>query len=494
MTKRDWLFVLLTSIGLVLSFPPFITGFCALVALVPLFMLLNNRTYRQAFWLGYLVGFILTVATLYWVTLPTVAGGVALMIFLPAYFAVFTVAYSFFHRQWGDRALWLVPFLWTGWEWVRSLGELAFPWLSLGYTQSYYIPLIQFAAFTGVYGVSFWIVLVNVLLYFLINSRHKTKTALRYALAMGLTILAPLWYGYHVLPKEKPAADITVALLQGNVDPFIKWDRAYAESSFAIYHRLAGQTARQHPQLVIWPETAAPCYLKHNMIYRPLVHGLTDSLAIPMLIGAPDYLYHGDQKEVIYFNSAFLFHPGSQTIESYNKIHLVPFSERLPFIKYFPVLKKVDIGNADFSYGTEYNTFTVPQGKFAVLICFESIFPELVRALANQGCDFLVNITNDGWFGRTAGPYQHAQMAVFRAIENRISIARCANTGVSMVVDPYGRTGQRTAIFLEAGLVAAVPRKGPRSFFSRYGDIFSRMCAGFSLCALVAGLAGGFKK
>jgi len=175
-------------------------------------------------------------------------------------------------------------------------------------------------------------------------------------------------------------------------------------------------------------------------------------------------------------------------LQEYSKMHLVPFSERLPFQGVFPFLKGLNFGQADFSPGTEYSLFHIGEEKFAVLICFESIFPNLVREFARRDVGFLVNITNDAWFGKTSAPFQHARIAVFRAIENRLGIARCANTGVSMFVDPYGRVSGETAIYTRGISIGKVGSSQEKTFYSRYGDVFARIC-----CVLSAGwLLTGF--
>ena len=196
------------------------------------------------------------------------------------------------------------------------------------------------------------------------------------------------------------------------------------------------------------------------------------------------------------YNSAFLFSPGETTLQRYNKINLVPISERVPFRDALPFLGRIkwevletgDWGQAFFSRGKEWTVFRHPKGAFSVLICFESIFPDLVRKFVRRGARFLVNITNDAWFGRSSAPYQHARAVVFRAVENRIAIARSANTGVSMFVDPYGRTFQTTGIFHPALLIGSLPLRTEETFYTRYGNLFSLGCIVTSVLVLGLGL------
>jgi apolipoprotein N-acyltransferase len=212
------------------------------------------------------------------------------------------------------------------------------------------------------------------------------------------------------------------------------------------------------------------------------VQNTCDELNTPLLVGTNDYGVQPDGS-IEYYNSAFLFTPHGGYPTIYNKIHLVPFSEKLPYDEYLGITKRIQLGQSDFSNGKELTIFRIPQGSFATLICFESVYPGLVREFVNRGVNFLVNITNDGWFGKTHGPFQHARIAVFRAIENRIAIARCANTGISMFIDPYGRVKKPTRIYLRDLIVDSIPLKGKkvggwntRTFYARYGDWFAQVC------------------
>jgi len=193
------------------------------------------------------------------------------------------------------------------------------------------------------------------------------------------------------------------------------------------------------------------------------------------LTGSPDYAHLGGE-EYQYFNSAFFFVPGRTEVQRYSKMRLVPFSEKIPYDEKVYLLRKINFGESDFTPGRDYTLFRHPQGKFAVLICFESIFPQLAREFHLRGADFLVNITNDGWFGKTPAPYQHAQIAIFRAIENRMSIARCANTGVSMIIDPFGRVSNKTPIFVREGVVADLSLWKQTTFYTRRGEWLSWAC------------------
>jgi apolipoprotein N-acyltransferase len=240
------------------------------------------------------------------------------------------------------------------------------------------------------------------------------------------------------------------------------------------------EAAEKKVDLIIWPETASPCYLTHEPFYFNMVQSLAESLDTPLIVGSNEYQVLGYNKYV-YYNSAFFFTPAHNFPEAHYKLQLVPFSERIPFSDKIHVLDKIELGTADFSPGQEFIIFNHAKGKFATLICFEIIFPNLVREFVKRGAEFLVNITNDAWFGKTHGPFQHARIAVFRAIENRIGIARCANTGISMFVDPYGRTFNSTPLYVRKKVVGQISLRDEKTFYSAYGDWFAMGCSFFSL-------------
>ncbi|UCE05177.1 MAG: apolipoprotein N-acyltransferase [bacterium] len=272
----------------------------------------------------------------------------------------------------------------------------------------------------------------------------------------------------------------------------MKWDDEFLEDNLRIYKELTLEANKSKPQLVIWPETAVPDYLRISNLYLANIRQLLSEINVPLITGAPDFKYFPDQTYLTY-NGVFLLTPHRPNFQVYHKIQLVPFGERVPFTETFPFLKdfleSLEMGEGNFSPGENIVSFNIPIAcqnselksnqakrdriKGPVIICFESLFPELVRKFILKGADILIIITNDAWFKRSAAPYHHAQMAVFRAIENRVSIARCANTGVSLFVDPYGRTLQSSPIFQKRHLIQDIPLRTETSFFTRHGNIFT---------------------
>lgn len=225
--------------------------------------------------------------------------------------------------------------------------------------------------------------------------------------------------------------------------------------------------------MVVWPETAVPVYAKHTPGWVDSLSALARRSGSHLLTGFPDYQLTGEGPR--YYNSAMLVSPAGTVVGEYRKIHLVPFGEMIPFEDRLAFLRNVNFGEGDFSPGETYDVFDVGGRRFGVAICFESIYPDLVRKFVRNGSDFIVNITNDEWFGRSAGPHQHAEMAVMRSVENRVGLARCANTGISMLVDPFGRVTDRTGLFTREVLTGQLRLAKPGTPYSRWGYTFDMM-------------------
>ncbi len=476
-----------TGIIIALSLPPFKTGFLAFGALIPFFLLLEDNSLGQAFRWGYAVGLSIDIFCLYWIGWVTVPGMLGAFLILPLYTALYAVIHVLLIRTFHANAYLLLPFVWTTIEYLQSLGETAFPWVYLGYTQSYYQSLIQYVDITSVYGVSFWIVLINVLIY---AGYKRFQHPLTIAAITLFVFLIPLVHGIVKLNHRTPPSEtITVGLIQGNIDPFEKWNRQREEIHFAIYDSLTQEAFKQDPDLMIWPETATSSYLRYDYNFIKRIRSWVDSTDVPLIAGSVDFEHLESGYE--YYNAALLFEPDEYEIQHYRKNMLVPFSERVPYKHYFPfnVLKNLlydmKLGIGDYARGGNYSLLRSPvygdSISVAVPICYESVFPDYVSNQVQQGANLIAIITNDAWFGRTSAPYQHAQIAVFRAIENRKSIARAANTGISCFIDPYGFVSDSTPIFTTTQIVQEIGLYQGQTFYSRYGNVFALICLVFTL-------------
>jgi apolipoprotein N-acyltransferase len=471
----SFLLSLLSGVLLFLSFPKFNSGFLIWVALAPLLIALKGKNLRVSFALGLATGLTFFLGLLYWINIFSTAGLIILCLCSGFYVAIFCLGLNFIRMRSGVSEIILAPFLWTALEYLRSLGLLGFPWGSLAYAQYGNLPLIQVASFTSVYGVSFLIVLVNAVL---------AKGRLRNFLFLAVIFIPLLLYGRKTLSQALPGESLKVGLIQGGIPQEKKWEAEFLDTTIKLYHqKTLGLALAEEPLLIIWPETTIPGYLEENEELRTKVARIARESQVYLIAGSPSFDLAGR-----YYNSAFLISPQGEIEEEYRKIHLVPFGEFIPFKRFLPFIEKAVVGVSDFSPGGEYTVFNLPRAKFSVIICFEDIFPSLVRNFVREGAQFMVNITNDAWYKRTSAPYQHATMAVFRAVENRVSLVRAANTGVSSFIDPYGRIERNTEIFVSEALARKVLLPRHQTFYTRYGDIFSYFCLGLSTIFLLGSL------
>ncbi|MFC1568603.1 apolipoprotein N-acyltransferase [bacterium] len=481
MTRFDFGLIALTGFALILSFPPFLGGPVAMVALIPLLHFVGGKSARIAFVGGYLIGFIWTVGTLYWIGWATIAGFLGAAIYIPIFIGFLTCLLNWLIHLRGHSVLWFTPFLWTGMEIIQSSGVMGFPWNQLANSQTIMIPFIQFASIFGSYGIGFWVVLINVILFWLIKGFGKNQRTIVLISSLILVLSAPYIYGQHVLKKrDLQGATINIALVQGNIDPYKKWTPSFVDSNFVVYQRLTKMAEIHSPDLIVWPETATPCYLRYRFHYLSEVKSIAKYMNCPIITGSPDYEWNKQGKAITY-NASLLIHPESPLIQRYYKKHLVPFSERVPLVDKLPFFYRwlssinLDVGN--YAPGDSTYVFTVNRKKekpfrFGSAICFDSAFPLHVQELVKKGAQFLIIMTNDAWFGHTSGPYQHAQLAVIRAIETRRWVVRCANTGISGFIDPWGRYQQKSDFQKEALLHQKIFLKNNKTFFVRYGHIF----------------------
>lgn len=475
-------------------FWPYRTGFVAFFVLVPFLAYSGLRDGRGKYLLNsFIFGFCYFMGSLYWIamldkeqiTIPWLRLPAALL--LSVYLALFMLLSGFMIRRLTRLG---VPFaigvalVWGGVEYLRSLGPLGFPWSSLGYSMTPYIGIVQLAALIGTYGLSAWLALINGLLAsFLLSGRRLTL------FAALLAFVVPAAAGHLMLAGAEPEAGrVRLALIQPNINGSVKWDQAFRDSTMKLLEDMTVEAPES--RMVVWPETAVPFYIRHDAREFAGLKLLAVRKRSYLLVGLPDYVR--SQGRVRFYNSAMMLTPEGDPAGEYRKIHLVPFGEMFPFEDRFEILRKINFGEGDFSPGTDHTVFEVDGLRFGVAICFESIYPGLVREFVGRGANAIVNITNDEWFGPSLGPYQHAQMAVMRAVEFRIGVARCANTGISMFVDPYGRVTSRTEIFTRTTLAGDLSTGTGSSYYLRVGKVLEvgMLLVGLGLTVLSFALPG----
>ena len=516
-----------SGLFLPLSFPKSDLGLLAWIALVPLHWALDGKSKTQAFWIGWLSGTIAFTGMMAWVvTAMNTYGKVplvisyGLMMLLTAYLGLYVGLYSagavWFRTLIPRYGLFAVPCLWVTLELIRTYVLSGLPWGLLGYSQYRQIEMIQIADHMGVYGVSFLIVLVNVALAEFLSWLMPLFRGFRPAklpwelVAMAALLVTLSWeYGLATLSgapsSDIPRSSISVGVVQPNVDQAVKWDTAYREETLARFDRLTEQLGRT-TDLVIWPEAATPFVFEREPVYQLQLIALANRAQAPILFGSPALRFYPDRRPYL-LNSAYLLSPNGQLLGRYDKQHLVPFGEYIPFkssLLFF--LDKLVEGIGDFEAGTGPTVLTLtPKPRsagadmvetpprpinFGVAICYEVIFPNLVRQFAANGAEFLVTVTNDAWFGSSSAAAQHFTMVVFRSVENHLAFARSANTGISGFIDPFGHIVEATPIFTEQAVKATMQVWRPHTFYSRYGDVFAYGCV--IICALLC-LFGFFR-
>ena len=480
------------------------------VGLVPLLAAVRQSSPRRAGRLGWEAGVVYHFGLLYWIVVAIhiygrVPFAVALipLVLLVAYLACFWGVFA-----WGVRMVALhtsiplglgVPVLWVALEYVRSFLLTGFPWESLGYSQYRWLSLIQISEWTGVYGISFLLAGASAVCWEGIRwLRHEVDRSTFFLEAGVLLAVTGFFLGYGTVRLGRIERSLArgevlqVALIQGSINQDQKWETAYRESTLDIYFRLSREAAREGAGLIVWPETATPFYFERSPHYRARLQEFVRETGVPLLFGSPgvDFPKRPREGKIRHYNSAFLITAAGEVAGRYDKVHLVPFSEYYPLGDFLRSLERYIEGMGSFTPGDEVKNLGWESREMGVLICYEAIFPDLVRRFVARGADFLVNITNDAWFGRTSAPFQHHSMVVFRAIENRVPVARAANTGISSSIAVSGAIGRRTSIFRRGYLVERIRvlPPGRKTFYTRWGDLFARLLAVGALLMMVVSI------
>ncbi len=502
MGSRTRELALLVTSSVLLVLPFHIGGFwpLAFVAFVPAFFVLRHKKGIEAFGASFIFGFVYFLLLGFWLAFVNPAGLVVTVAYLALAFAFFgSLVSPYLNHPKLVRSLLFIPSVWVVLEFLRGWMFGGIPWALLAYSQWKNVVAIQFAEITGAYGVSFFIVLVNFILFKLIE-RKTAQTALLTGVLAG-SILLVGGYGFLSLfsrdayyKNVQSPAVLRVSVIQGNVPQDQKWNAKVKGIIFEKYRRLTAMSASEKADLIVWPETSFPGYLEDEPLLSSQLRSLVRQCRTEVLVGAPTL---GDLEQGLrFYNSAILYGADGEEKKRYSKLHLVPFGEFVPFEPLFGFVRMFGaIGH--FSPGREYSVFNIRsrnqkptiEAKFSVLICFEDTFPALVRTFCRHGAHFLINITNDAWFGKTTAPYQHAQASIFRAVENRVWVVRAANTGLSCFISPEGRVvdsvqdnGQE--IFVTGRKAHDLILRKTPSFYTRFGDVFVIITLGLVILAL----------
>jgi apolipoprotein N-acyltransferase len=455
---------------------------------------LKGQPALRAFVLGLITGVVFFVGTVYWTGavlstfggLPGILAVVAVLLlssYLAIYPAIFSVIAARLVARAGASALLLAPPIWVATEFARGYVFGGFPWVPLGNSQVTVLPVVQIASLFGVYGVSLLVAFVNAAIAFALLEPGRART--RVVAAAGLLLLVvAVWGTWRVADSSltRLGTPIRVGLIQGNIAQDDKWKPSEARRIFTTYIAMTRDAVRRGAQYVIWPESSTPFTFGEDPSGDQAVRALALEVGVPILVGS-DELVHSTPPAS--YNSAFQVAPDGRTAAVYRKMHLVPFGEFIPLQHWIsfvaPLVKRL----MPFSEGESSVMLPVGSHRASTSICYEVVFPALVRDAVNMGSELLTTITNDGWYGNSSAPFQHFELASMRAIEQGRYLARAANTGISGLIDPYGRVLARSGIFEQVGLVGEVRFLPTRTMYARVGDVVAYASIAITLLALV---------
>lgn len=499
-----------------LAYPPFNLYPLIIIGIAMVFWkIINAQSLKEVFVNTYFTFFFLQLVDLSWISLSgmrenadrfLVIGGLLVILIYPLYFVLPALFFYFIYKGSGRKKItyFVFPFIWVLFEYCQTQTEISFPWLLVGNAFTTAVKKIQFIEFTGVFGISLWAVFVSILLCMVYEFLSDVAKSLGKPKLWKTRLLLLALVLFYILPNIYPhyEADrtnrnkISVAVIQPNINPWEKWTgkQSVLVDTYLSYIR---SIVEKHDSLdlIVMPETALPFYFS-DIYYEEFYwkfKNLIDSINIPLLIGTPDYIEYSDVAKIrkdskklknhntYYdtFNSAILIEPGKtkEDYQRYNKIKLVIGSERMPYQEHLPFLKDLirwSVGIGSFQTGIDTTVFKMHLNNkatdisFNVAICYESIYPDFFSDFIDKGAEFSVVITNDGWWGKLFGTYQHNQYAVLRAIENRRYIVRCANTGISCVINPDGVLSSTTDINKEAIFISEVYPLTEKTFFTTH--------------------------
>lgn len=497
------------------AYPPMPLGPAALLLLVPWFIVLNKYARGQALFATFWSGMLYNAINYYWIYnvmhVETAPSGLILfgLFLLIAFFSAYNTLAAFVYTLAKDAPakvrpilLLLYPIFYAGLEMTRTYGDFAFPWSHLGYVFGNHLELLQMLSYIGIFGYTILVVGSNQAVAHLFCYAKNLKRAIPVLALPAAIFVALLIQGCITLskPEAQPfygadnEGNPTVALIQPSIQQGAKWSKERFDAIVAKTVGMVNDSVKDGTDLIVLAETAIPDHIRRQPRVIDLLQRTANEKNASILTGALDYRRNSPKsiRKFDIYNASFLFKPHTRSFpKRYIKKHLVPFSERIPFDEVFPILNYVDLGEGDFVAGKE--TPVYPPFQWTPYICYDAIFGDLVREAMRAGSRLMVNITNDGWFGRSTAPYQHLNLIRYRVIENGMPVARLANSGVSVFVDQYGHEDGNTEIFTDRVIQRKVPLKTRDTLYSHIGDAVEKglllFFALYLLTAISAGIA-----
>jgi len=492
--KYQILYSILSGLLLFLSFPPYNFYYFAFFALIPLIIVLQYiESIKNLALITISFSLTFTLGLLYWIYVYNLFSLPGIIILFFIYFFILFLIYNFINQRNNFLGIFLFPFIWTTIEYLRSSGKFGFPWGVLGYSQYSFIQFIQISDIIGVFGISFLICLINSMLAFLYISKLNKNNIIVQSIIVIILLFIVLLYGFDKIDQFKnlnKSRNLRIGILQPNISPyFFSWSENREKIANKLITGLEN-LAIHNPDLIILSETII---LDDIFLFNHLkkIYEWSDFrwhyLLTRFLKNTKTNVFFGFISKKImpdgltnYYNSATLLKPNGEIIDVYNKIHLVPFGEFFPYANKYKILSQLAeyFMCGDFSFGNEFKLFNFNnEFNIAPLICYESIFNDLNRQFAKLGADIFINITNDAWTKSNAAHYQHFYMNVFTAVQNKLPVIRCGNSGISGVINNIGEILYQTQPLSEATDIFNFDYfyEFKYSFYTRYGDIFSQI-------------------
>ena len=512
--RGRWLFALSAASALLIAaaFPPYHYDLMPWFGLAPLLYALRRTGLLAGAGLSLLAGVLFYIFTFSWAGSIVEIGVANWLLFMVVpqslYFLVFGIFYTLISRNIGSWNIIAAPALWVALEYARSnLFFLALPWNLLAHSQYRNLPVIQIADVTGVYGISFLMVMVNQLLSQLPDSaifrrwkssadavsQTNTTNWAAQIVTVVFCLIVVLSYGWNRQSESIGTGHLRVAMVQPNL--LTRDNMSHAEQAAHLdgYGQLTRSAAAAKPELIVWPASSLPAALKASRLVRHMVIQLARETGVPLLVGGSgnEKMGANGNETPAYSNSEFLILPSGRMKGQFNKIRLLPFNEYVPLKGIVQWPEMIAAIRKDFLPGESYTIFQVSDARFGTPICWENLFPDHFRRFVKAGANFMVSTTNEGFYGPTAAPHQTLAINIFRAVENRVAIARAATTGVSAFIDPDGRIAERVQdssgkdLFVSGFIVRDVPLSDKKTFYTIYGDVFAYMAIGITLLSVL---------
>ena len=474
---------------LALSFPRYGHAVVALVAVVPLIVAVSGwrgrpgvfrgQPFRRGAALGAVAGLVHFLGTVYWTGavvqqfggLPAIVAwlcALALALYMAAYTALACGLTGAMVRRLGAPGLAIAPVAWVAAEFARGHVLGGFPWIPLGSAVVTLLPVAQLASLVGVYGLSFFLMTLSTVLMLALTSAGRTR-AVAVASTVVLLTGVSMWGSARLVDARltREGTPLTIGLIQPNISQQDKWNRALVGEIGRRYTRLTRHAVAEGARAVLWPESSTPYLFNEDVVQAEAVRALVRESGVPLLFGTDEVERGAPDK---YYNSAFVLDPTGAVAAVYRKMQLVPFGEFVPLKSLLFFVAPLVDAVSEFTPGERVTMLPIDGHMASTAICYEVVYPHLIRQAVLEGAELLTTITNDAWYGNSSAPYQHFELASMRAIEQGRYLARAANTGISGIIDPYGRPVAATRVFEEAVVTAEIRFLQSRTLYATIGD------------------------